>query len=288
MSASLLMLEVGLIICWSSGFIGAQLASATPSVFLVLFWRFLLTAIVLLPVTFKACRGLHKRDLAFHLVIGALAMFGSLGFGVKAIDLGVPLGTAALITALQPLVTAAFAGYFLREKTRLLQWIGLIIGLIGVAYAVSGALGAASLWAYAFSFLGMLSIVAASLMTKYQDNSFPILPTLGLQSGISALLFLPLAAYDGSLIPVVDTAFVMAIAWFIVLSTIGGYGFYWLCLGRTTATRVASLMYFTPAVTAVWGLLMFGQPITWHIIIGFAVCLIGVWLASSNRLAFRS
>ncbi|MCR9212383.1 MAG: DMT family transporter [Proteobacteria bacterium] len=288
MSGSLLMLETGLIICWSSGFIGAQLASSTPSVFLVLFWRFLLTAVVLVPFTYKICIALPKRDLVLQLVIGALAMFASLGFGVKAIDLGVPLGTAALITALQPLVTAALAGYFLKEKVRLLQWLGLVVGLLGVAYAVSGALGAASLLAYAFSFLGMLSIVAASLMTKYQDSSLPIVPTLGLQSGISALLFLPLALYDGSILPVIDSSFILAIVWFILLSTIGGYGFYWLCLHRTTATRVASLMYFTPAVTAVWGLLMFGQPITMHIIIGFAVCLVGVWLASTTRLAFKA
>ncbi|MGO1077512.1 hypothetical protein [Inquilinus sp. CA228] len=40
--------------------------------------------------------------------------------------------------------------------------------------------------------------------------------------------------------------FAAAVAWFIVFSTIIGYGLYWLCLQRSTATRIGSLIYLTP------------------------------------------
>ena len=72
-------------------------------------------------------------------------------------------------------------------------------------------------------------------------------------------------------------------AWFIALSTIGAYGFYWLRLRRTSATWVASLMYLTPPVTAVWAWTMFGEAITVGIVAGFVVCLAGVWLAGQRR-----
>lgn len=49
--------EAGLIVAWSSGFIRAHLAADASSVFLVLFWRFLIVALILAP----SCCGLYVR-----------------------------------------------------------------------------------------------------------------------------------------------------------------------------------------------------------------------------------
>jgi len=48
-------LEAGLVVCCSSGYIGGMLASATGSIFLVLFWRFLLTILLLGVTAAPAC-----------------------------------------------------------------------------------------------------------------------------------------------------------------------------------------------------------------------------------------
>src|SRR3546814_19797781 len=69
----------------------------------------------------------------------------------------------------------------------------------------------------------------------------PLMPALGIQSLVSAVLFLPLAAADGPLAPELTGGFIAAVAWFIVFSTIAAYGLYWLCLKRSTATRIARL-----------------------------------------------
>ena len=111
-----LLLEAGLVLAWSSGFIGARLAADTPSVFLVLFWRFVVVGALLAPLAWRAQPGL--RSLGLQALLGTLAMFGYLALGVGAIDLGVPAGTAALISALQPLATAALVGPALGERVR--------------------------------------------------------------------------------------------------------------------------------------------------------------------------
>ena len=283
---NILLFEVALVICWSSGFIGARLASDTPSIFLVLFWRFMLTALVLSPfIVISLRKNLPLKELAIQSLVGALAMFGYLAFGVKAIDLGVPLGTAALISALQPLTTAVLAASLLGEAVSRRQRIGLALGLLGVLTAVGGALGAAPIWAYLLSFLSMLSIVGATILSKYVKETLPILPTLAIQSTMAAVLFLPLAALDGSILPLFDMAFITAVAWFIIFSTVGAYGFYWICLRRSTATRVSSLIYLTPPVISIWAWLMFSEPITLLIAAGFFICMIGVWLATNQREA---
>ncbi|WP_119459213.1 DMT family transporter [Rhodospirillaceae bacterium SYSU D60014] len=275
-----LLLEAGLVVAWSSGFIGAKLAADTPSVFLVLFWRFVIVAALLAPFVLQACRqGFGRKQIALQALLGALAMFAYLATGIKAIDLGVPAGTAALISALQPLATAALVGPWLGEIVRPRQWLGLGVGFAGVLVAVGGALGDAPLWAYGLCFVGMASLVVATLLAKAAAPMMKLLPALGIQSAVTALLFAPLALLEGGIMPPADAHFLAAVAWFILFSTVGGYGLYWLCLRRSTATRVGSLIYLTPPVTMLWAWAMFGEPLALAAVAGFALCVGGVALA---------
>jgi drug/metabolite transporter (DMT)-like permease len=275
----LFLLEAGLVVAWSSGFIGSRLAADAPSAFLVFFWRFAILTVLLAPAIFAAWRGaLAWRSIRLQALIGALAMFGYLALGVTAIDLGVPTGIAALIAALQPVVTAALAGPILRDTVARRQWLGVAIGFAGVALAVGGSLGDASLWAYGLAFASMASIVAGTLLAKAVADSTPLFPVLWIQSAVSALGFALLSMLDGGVAPPVDTGSWFAVAWMVILPTFGGFGLYWLCLRRTNATRIGSLINLTPPVTMIWAWAMFGEVLGLAAISGFALCLVGVSL----------
>ena len=278
-----LLLEIGLVIAWSSGFIGGALASMTSSIFLVLFWRFVVATLVLLPLAAPHLVRMEWRDIGIQALLGAFAMFGYLSTVIAAIDLGVSPGIAALITALQPLATAALAGAVLGERVKYRQWLGLAIGFFGVAVTVIGGLDQAPLGGYALALVSMACMVTATLIAKVQPYSTPLLPALAVQCAMSALLFLPLAALDGGLAPAFTPEFGYAVAWFVFLSTLAAYGLYWACLARTSATRVSSLIYLTPPVTTIWAFIMFGDPITVPAIAGFLLCLTGVWMARKRE-----
>ncbi|MCR9195432.1 MAG: DMT family transporter [Hyphomonas sp.] len=276
-------LQGALVLCWSSGFIGAVLASQTSSVFLVLLWRFVVASVFLAPFIVPYLKRQFLPALGLQALVGAFAMFGYLATGVKAIDMGVPTGTAALIASLQPLATAALAGIVLREAVSKTQWVGLCFGLAGVTIAVGAGLGAAPLWGFALSFISMLSIVVATLIAKRSAQSLPLLPILAVHCIVSAILFLVLAATEGMIVPQGDAGFWLAVIWFVLFSTIGAYGFYWLCLREMSATQVASLIYLTPPVTMIWAWLMFREQISSAAIAGFGLCIVGVWLANRSR-----
>lgn len=277
-----LTLEAGLVVAWSSGFIGGVLATETRSVFLVLFWRFVALVALLLPIAGRILVEAGPQRIARQALVGALAMFGFLAGAIGAINLGVPAATTALVAALQPLATAAVAGAVLRETVSPRQWTGLLVGLAGVAVATSGPEAGASPEGYALSLASMASLVAGTLLAKADPEPLPVVPALAVQSATAAVLFMPLAALDGGLAPEATRPFAFAVLWFVALSTLGGYGLYWMCLARTSATRVASLIYLTPPVTAVWALLMFGDPITVGQVAGFGLALIGVALAADG------
>ncbi len=269
-------------VAWSSGYIGARLASETSSFLQVLLWRFLVVTVLLLPFVLHYLRRLSLFELGYQALVGALAMFGFLVLGVAAIDLGVPAGTAALIAASQPLMTAALAGPVLGDRVSARQWLGIALGLLGIAVAVGGAFGTAPLEGYLLSLLSTFSLVLATLIVKARPLATPLLPALGLQSAMTALLLLPIALVEGVGSDWHEPGFLWAVIWFVVFSTLGGYGFYWLCLRRSSATRVSSLIYLTPPVTMLWAWALFGQPVGVAALIGLLFCSVAVVLAKDR------
>lgn len=291
-------LSAGFVLMWSSGFIGGRLGTATASTQTLMVWRFTLTAAALATVAAVAsvlrrrrrpARPLGRREIAAQAVVGLFGQGLYIWANVGSIELGVDAGTAALIAALQPITASALAGPLLGEQVERRQWIGLGLGLLGVALVVGADLTSqhpAAWWTYALPFLGMAALVTATLMERRTGAATtPLLEALGIQTAASAALFAVIALTTGQLAPPTGElgAFSLAVAWFIGFSTLGAYGFYWLTLRRTNVTHLSSLIYLTPPTTMVWAWVMFGDPVTTRALAGLLVCAIAVALVHSNR-----
>jgi drug/metabolite transporter (DMT)-like permease len=275
------LLEAGLLLTWSSGFIGARFSIDYAPALLVAFWRCVVVCLLLLPFVYRPLLKTPARVLLRHAGIGLLAMAGYLTGLTQGITLGVPVGLAALCADLLPLGMALLAAAFLGERLASQAWLGLIVGLIGVMWMTYGALrlGAAPLWAYGLPVAGMLSLAIATLWQKRTSplRSMGLLPNLWLQCFISSLAFAAIEGSQGSLAPIPTAGFAMSILW-TGLSTLGGYGLYWICLRRSTATRVSSVLYLSPPITLLWAWAMFDEPLSWQMASGMAISAIGIWL----------
>lgn len=267
---------------WSSGFIGARFSLDYAPPLLVVFWRCVLVTLVLFPFVARNLRRTSAAVLLKNAGIGLLAMAGYLAGITQGIALGVPAGLAALFADLLPMGLALLAAGVLGQRLAWPVWAGLVIGLVGAALVTHGALawGDAPLWAYALPLLGMLSLAVATLWQKHlpPSQSLALLPNLWLQCCVSGFAFALVEGLQGSLAPIPSTGFVLSVLWTAGLSTIGGYGLYWLCLRRASATRVASVLYLSPPVTMLWAWAMFNEPLSWQMVSGMAVSGIGIWM----------
>lgn len=285
--------EIGFVVMWSSGFIGARLGTPTASTPTLMVWRFLFAAALLfLAVVLLRRRRPSPGEVAVQGAVGILAQGVYLIGVVGAVEFGVSAGTAALVAALQPLLAASLAGPVLGERVKARQWVGLAVGFFGVALVVGGDAGVggtAPSWAYAMPFVGMAGLVAATLLDRRanlkahlkKNLETPLDVALAIQCAASALLFAVVAPFWGGLAPAGGLHFWAAVSWFVVFSTFGGYGFYWLNLKLSGVARVSSLVYLTPPTTMVWAYLMFGERIGLLAVVGLAVCfggvLLGIW-----------
>lgn len=277
------LLSVAFVLCWSSGFIGAKLGAGTADASTLLMWRFLpLAAVLLAAAAFSrpAWRGLTLRDAGRQIAVGALSQSGYMLGVFYAVQLGVSSGTTALIDGVQPLVAGALAGPLLRQYVSRRQWLGLWLGLAGVATVTLADAGAAGAdvpwWAYFVPFLGMLSLVAATFLERRSCAPVPPRVSMTIHCTTSAVLFAVLAASLGTAVPPADSSFWLATGWLVVLPTFGGYGLYWLILRRSGITEVNTLMFLMAPVTAAWGAVMFGEPFGVQTVLGLAVGLAAV------------
>ncbi|MER0482230.1 DMT family transporter [Streptomyces sp. Edi2] len=279
------LLSAAFVLCWSSGFIGAKLGAGTAPTATLLMWRFLPLAAALALVAATAARAswrdLTARDLTRQAAVGALSQSGYLFTVYSAIQLGVSSGTTALIDGTQPLVAGALAGPLLRQYVSRRQWLGLCLGLGGVALvttadAASGA--EVPWWAYLVPFLGMSSLVAATFLESRSRTRVAPSVSMTVHCTTSAVLFTALAAATGTVQPPAAPSFWVAVGWLVVLSTFGGYGLYWLILRRVGVTEVNTLMFLMAPVTALWGAAMFGEPFGPQTAAGLALGLAAVAL----------
>jgi drug/metabolite transporter (DMT)-like permease len=286
------LVDVGLsalfVLCWASGFIGAKLGAADAPVATVMMWRFLPLALVLVPIAWRTSRRHHLTvvTLRRHALIGLLSQSGYLLTVYTAIGLGVNTGTTALIDGVQPLVAAALVGPLLAQKVTGRQWAGLVVGLAGVAVVtLADATANADVpwWAYLVASAGMLSLVAATFVERRSPTRVPAVEGLAIHCTASAGVFTVLALLGGTASAPAEPRFWLAIAWLIVLSTIGGYGLYWVLLARIGITRLNTLMFLMAPVTTLWGTLMFGEPFNGVTAVGLALGVAAVAIVSATR-----
>ncbi len=278
---------MALVVTWSSGFVGAELASrADADPLNLLGWRFSILA-VLLALAARASGYSWPSAAAWRrqAVIGVLCQPLYLVCIFEGVRHGVPGGTAALIAALQPLLVATVAGPLLGERSNGWMWVGMLLGLAGVAIVVSGdvSVGHAPPWAYLLPVAGMLSLTTGTVLTRRLRPPEGVLQTIMMQSIVAAVV-LDVAAVVARQSTVPTTwGFWRAVAWLIVLASLGGYVMYVHVARTQGATVVSTLLYLTPPTTMLWVYLMFGVPVHLAGFVGLAISAVGVWLVMRSR-----
>lgn len=272
-----------LVLTWSTGFLGVRGLSDSTPILTILFWRSLVSGLILLPFALRYGPRLDARALAEQALFGTLGMFVYLGGFSLAIGQGVPTGLVALITDMLPLGVALLAGPILGQHLGRRGWLGTAIGIAGVALVSAEGLrlGDAPLWALALPVAGTMAFaLSAVLQRKLRPASVAVHQSLCLQCLTAAALFALAALPFGGVAPTPTASFAAGIGWLVLFATFGGYGTYYLCLRRYPAPQVTAVLYLSPPVTLFAAHLAFGEPLSPLMLIGTAITLAGVMLAA--------
>jgi drug/metabolite transporter (DMT)-like permease len=273
---------------WSTGFIGAKFGLPYIEPFTFLTLRMVLVVLLhLLVVWLWRVRWPGAAEAGHSVVVGVLVHGVYLGGVFLAISQGVPAGISALIPGLQPILMSTIANRWLGERVSLIQWLGLALGLVGVALVLHdrSMIGAGTMLGWAASFASLVGITLGTLYQKRHGGAIDWRSGNLVQYAAACVLFGLIAFSFESRVIHWSGELIFALGWLVLVMSFGAVGLmYWL-IRRSSAASFGSLLYLVPAVTALIAYFLFGEKLDAISIAGMVVCAVGVFVVSrgANR-----
>ncbi|MCD6075284.1 MAG: Protein of unknown function transrane [Rhodospirillales bacterium] len=265
---------------WATGFIGGKYGAPYAEPFTFLGWRFsiVLALFVAISLVTRAPWPSSWKLTAHIAVSGVLVHAVYVGGVFSSLKLGLSTGVSALIVGMQPVLTAIIAVWMLDERVRPRQWLGLALGFVGLVLVVGAKIGAAELNSVWPSVVALLGITIGTLYQKRYCTTMDLRTGSMIQFAASSVAMWLLAFAFETRVVEWSPHFIFALGWLVIVLSLGAISLLMVLIRRGVASKVASLFYLTPPITAVMGYFMFGEQLGISELIGMGVAAAGVYL----------
>ena len=289
---------------WGGSFLFLRMASPVVGSLAVAAFRVAGALLLLWPLVLW-----HRqaRQMARHtpmlLVSGLMAcVLPFLGFGQAAREL--PAGLLSILNATAPLWAALVGWLWTRERLGPAAMAGMTMGLSGVVLLAADRThvsGAMAHGAVALALGSTLSYAIAIHHTKRYLSSLPplsvttgclsaaalVLSVPAWLSGPQAVASLPVRPDTWADVPAITWAALLGLA---LLCTGVAYLMFYRLLARVGPTRAMTVTFLIPVFGMLWGWLFLDEEITWSMLAGTVVILLGTLMSNgllSPRLLTR-
>ena len=279
---------------WSTGFIIARYSAdyADPLTFLSV--RYALAGLVLLIFALLAgARWPTNTTEGIHALVSGVLLHGIYLGGVWwAVRRGLPASLSALLSALQPILTAFLAPMLVKERINPLQWLGIFAGFCGILIVLSPKLLSIDstrmgdvLWPLAINFIAMISVTAGSLYQKKFIHSGDLRTVTTLQYAGALALTLPIAFLTEPMKIEWNTTMIAVTLWSVLALSIGAIGLLLLLIRRGEVSRSSQLFFLVPPAAAIEAYILFNEQLNLWQILGMGLTVMGVALATRKPKA---
>jgi drug/metabolite transporter (DMT)-like permease len=268
---------------WGSTYLGLKFGLEGFPPFLLNGIRFVIAGgIMFIVLRSRGERSPTGRQWRNLVLMGIPLFVGGLSLVTVAEDLGVGSGLTATAIAMTPVWAALWSGLFGQWPVRR-EWIGLIVGLLGVlVLAQEGD--------FQSSALGMLLVVLSPIFWSFGSIWGPrldlpkglIAPAAQLFSGGFLLLVIGLVRGE-RIVEAPPASAWLAMAYLIVFGSIIAYTSYFYLIRTVRPSLAISYPYVNPMVAIALGVTLGGEVVTGPIFIALPMILVSVALVATAR-----
>lgn len=277
------------VLLWSSGWIVAGYSARHADALTFLALRFACAGVAVAAIAFAVGAPWPKgrRAIIDCAIAGILLHAIYLGAVWWAVRHGLPAGVSGLIAGLQPVLTALFAPLIVGERISPLRWAGIVFGFLGIALVLQPKLVGvapevvqAVLLPVAVNIVGMFAVTLGSFWQKARIVSGDLRTVTAVQYIAACLFVLPFAFALEPMRIEWNLTMALVLAWSVLALSLGGIGLYLVLIRRGQVSRTATFLYLVPPAVAVEAWLLFGETLSPIQLVGMAVAVLGVVLAS--------
>lgn len=273
---------------WSSGFVLARLVAphAEPLTFLAVRFALALLALAVIALWKGAAWPGTAREWGQALLAGVLIHGLYLGGVFWSVANGLPTAISALVAGMQPLLVTLLAGRMLGERISRRGAIGILIGAFGTLVTLAPKLGATDaggipLTPLLICLAGVISLALGSIFVKRTTIAADPLTNTAVQyvgALVPTVLAVPLVG--GPVFDTTATPLWIGLAWSVFGMSIGAILLLMHMIRKGALSKVSSLFFLVPGVSALMAWIGFGESLTVTQIAGLSIATVGVSLAS--------
>lgn len=261
-------------IIWGVTFLPMAEALKTNGVFVILFWRFLISTILMVLISLKFIKKFDFNSIKFGSFLG---FFLFVGFALQTFALKYTFSsTVAFITGLNVVFVPFIVFLFFRQKVYIYSFIGAFLSAFGLYFLSDSELG--------FGRGEMLSVLCAIaysvhiIFTGVFVRKCELYTMVCTQFAVVCLLclFAALAFETNSVLPVVNSAFLKAVIITSVFATVFAFFVQSAMQRYTTAMKTALIFTFEPVSAGIFGYFVGGEILNSLQIFGAFLILFGI------------
>lgn len=272
---------------WASASAATKFGLMSAQPFILANFRFVIAGVLLLFFAKIIGRNISvsRKDIVKLSIYGFLNVTLYLGAFVYAIK-HVSAGIGSLGTATNPLFITVFSAFFLKKQSKSYEWVGLILGMIGVLLATYPLLlnSYADTEGLIILLVSMLSYSVGTIYYSSQNWEQDRLVINGWQVLLGGVMLLPftLFTFDSSE-NIFDLKFWLSVSWLIFPVSILAVQL-WLYLLSIDPVKASIWLFLCPIFGFIYANILLNEPVSWHTFAGTFIVLIGLFIGQWDNL----
>ena len=278
-------LFVSLALAWGIPYLLIKIAVEELDPAMVVIGRSALGALALLPLAFfrrQVWPVLRRwRPLLAYTLIEIVVPW----YFLTSAETRLPSSTAGLLIAAVPLVGVAVALAFGRpERLSVANWLGILLGMLGVAALVGLDVAGSDLIAVAEIGIVVLGYAVGPAILARWMSDLPGVGVVAVSLALTAIVYVPIVSLTGgwpASVPspeVIGSVIVLAL-----ICSAAAFLIMFALIAEIGPMRTTTITYVNPAVAILAGVLVLGERVTAWTVIGFAFVLAGSYLVTRRR-----
>lgn len=246
--------------------------------------RYMLAGGLLALIVAKRPRPRGRKQWLQAAVIGLFQSCGVMGCVYYSMY-WITSSESAIITSVSPLIVIIIATLFVGTVYTSRQWIGVVIGFIGVAFTFGLHM---SLQPGTFiSFGGAVCFAAATLLIKRWGPSFDMTVLAAYQMLAGGMALLIISIFTEHPYFTLTAKSIGVLLWLAILCSIVQFSVWFYLLRNGDAAKTSSFLFLAPFFGVLTSWLLLGEQVKWYALVGGVFICIGIFLVNWESKARR-
>lgn len=268
---------------WGGAWVSAKVIAGMCSPEIIIFWRYLFTAISMIPILIyrKESLKLDKKTL-LSMFGSAIFLIGYSHFFFKGLETGLAGAGGVLLTTVNPIFTYLIISIIFRKRIRQKEWLGLLIGFIGGVFLLR-------LWQFStdelvksgnlFFLLGALFWSFLTVTSQEAQKKSSVFVYSFYLNGIAVLVTAFTIDYsEMAQIVSFPPYFWLNLLYLALIGTTFGTTAYFFSTSKLGAAKGSSFVFLVPVNAVVLSFFFLREKPQWSTLIGGALAVLAVYL----------